>query len=287
MQALSEMGYSVGISHKANFRIYRGSTDTLLTQTQEAIKDLDPGTLIYQLMDNSIFCACDWDGSRLPLRRMEDGRYHVVGELQVEVKDTQRDNFMEIKPLLDLAGKRNAIMVAPMPRYLIKSCCDNKRHLTNHRDSNYKSTMLSALAEAKQNLKDFLFHIGKRNFRVMDPNIIISSMPGEEVWGPDPVHPLPLVYAKMADTVVKMAATMRDSQNNKRRTYSGDGADSGENRRRDTGSSSGSNYRSRGVPPGQYYSTRGGGRGWGPQDSGRARGRSLGRRPGGGWRGRN
>jgi hypothetical protein len=34
--ALSEMGYSVGISHKANFRIYRGSTDTLLTQTQEA-----------------------------------------------------------------------------------------------------------------------------------------------------------------------------------------------------------------------------------------------------------
>jgi hypothetical protein len=76
-------------------------------------------------MDNSIFCARDWDGSRLPLIRLEDGNYHVVGELQVEVKDTQRDNFMEIKPLLDLAGKRNVIMVAPMPRYLIKSCCDN------------------------------------------------------------------------------------------------------------------------------------------------------------------
>jgi hypothetical protein len=288
MTALSEMGYSVGISHKANLRIYRGSTDQLMTQTQEAIEDLDPGTVIYQLFDNSIFVARDWDGSRRPLRRMEDGRYHVIGEIQVDVKEVQRDNFNEIKPLLDLAGKRNAIMVAPMPRYLLNSCCDDRRHTINRGNSNFKANMMSALAEAKQNIKDFLFHSGKRNFKVLDPNMIINSMLGEEVWGPDPVHPLPRVYAKLVDSAVKLAASMKESQENKRRrTDSEDGGGSRASRRRDTGGSFDSSFRGRGGPPGQHFAGRvsGHGRGWGTQDNGRARGRSLGRRPGGRWRG--
>jgi hypothetical protein len=290
MTALSEMGYSVGLSHSANLRIYRGSTDLLMTQTQEAIKDLDPGTVIYHLLDNSIFCARDWDGSRRPPRRMEDGKYHVMGELQVDVKDVQRDNFNEIKPLLDLAGKCNAIMVAPMPRYLINSCCDDRRHITNRGDSNFKTTMTVALADAKQNIKDFLFHSGKRNLKVLDPNIIINSMPGDEVWGPDPVHPLPRVYAKLADSVVKLAASMKEGQDHKRRrTDSEDGGGSSGSRRRDTCGSNNGSYRSRGGPPSQYSAGRAGGRGrgWGPQNNGRARGRSLGCRPGGRWRGRN
>jgi hypothetical protein len=53
------MGYSVGLSHHANLRIYRGSTDTLLTQTQQAMQELDPGTVVYQLLDNSTFYVKD------------------------------------------------------------------------------------------------------------------------------------------------------------------------------------------------------------------------------------
>jgi hypothetical protein len=55
--------------------------------------------------------------------------------------------------------------------------------------------MREALLESKQNLKDFLFYSGKRNFKVLDPNMIINSMTEEEVWGHDPVHPLPQVLA--------------------------------------------------------------------------------------------
>jgi hypothetical protein len=115
----------------------------------------------------------------------------------------------------------------------------------------------------------------------------INTMPAEEVWGPDPVHPLPRVYAKLADTVVKMATGLRELQDNKRRRTDSDAGDSAHNsRRRDSESFYSGNFRSRGGPPGQHHATGGRGRGWGPQDNGRERGRTLGRHPGRRGRGR-
>jgi hypothetical protein len=169
----------------------------------------------------------------------------------------QRDNFNSIRPLLDLVGKRRDIIVSPMPRYVIWGCCGDDRHVTNHSDSNYHSSMLAALQEARKNLKDFLFQAGKRNFRILDPNMDIRSMSDEDILGVDQVHPLLAVYSKIADSAVKLAESTKDSSEHKRRRMDSlEAASSHEDNRR---SVSGNSQEARG---------RGNTGGWQPSPSG-------------------
>jgi hypothetical protein len=117
---------------------------------------------------------------------------------------------------LDLADKRKGLIVAPMPRYWNQGCCDNEQHATNIGDFNYKQNMLDAL-EVRRNLKDFLWYDGKLNFKVVDPAFDLKGMAEENMWGVDPVHPKP---AKLAEAVVKIAATMEATDGKRRRTGS-------------------------------------------------------------------
>jgi hypothetical protein len=87
-----------------------------MKQVTEAIGELDTGTVVFQLFNNSIYCVKDWDSSRLPPKPMDDGRYHIVGELLVENREAQREMFMELKPLLALVDRRNAIMISEVRR---------------------------------------------------------------------------------------------------------------------------------------------------------------------------
>jgi hypothetical protein len=56
---------------------------------------------------------------------------------------------MELKPLISLAEKRNAVLVAPMPRYIKHSCCDDRKHVTNWSDASFIPTTMAALSEVK------------------------------------------------------------------------------------------------------------------------------------------
>jgi hypothetical protein len=134
----------------------------------------------------------------------------------VEPKQVQHENYKAIKPILDLVGNRRGIMISPMPRYWSKPCCDSVDHVKNIKDSTYKTVLSASLKEAKQNLKDFLFSEGRRNFRVLDPNIDIQCLKEEDVWGSDPVHPLPAVFSRIAEGVAKTVAMMRESADRKR-----------------------------------------------------------------------
>jgi hypothetical protein len=107
-------------------------------------------------------------------------------------------------------------MISPMTRCWSKSCCDNPDRVKNLSDPYYQSILLASLKEAKQNLKDFLFTEGRRNFRVLDPNVDIQSLKVEDVWVADPIHPLPAVFTKIAEAVAKIVAAMRENVDRKR-----------------------------------------------------------------------
>jgi hypothetical protein len=174
-----------------------------------------------------------WGSSRLPPRRAEDGTCHMNGEVMLEKRDEQLDNYNTIKPLLDLVDKSKGLIVAPMPRYWNRGCCENEHHATNIGDSNYKQDMLDALQEVKRNLKGFLWHDGKRNIKVVDPAYDLKGMADDEMWGEDPVHPKPAVYAKLAAAVVKISLTMETSEGKRRRTGSLEAGTSREQNRRE------------------------------------------------------
>jgi hypothetical protein len=195
MDELSGMGYTVGLAHQTNFRIYRGSSESLIKQVTQAIGELDPGTVVFQLFDNSIYCVKHWDGSRRPPKPMDYGNHHIVGELLVENREAQLDMFMKLKPLLALADRRNAIMISPMPRYVRKSCCKDHGHCTNRSDPEYMQNMMGALAEAKHHIKNLLFHAGKRTSKSWTQTTVTSTSRRER-YGATTPYTCSLQYTK-------------------------------------------------------------------------------------------
>jgi hypothetical protein len=89
-----------------------------------------------------------------------------------------------------------------------------------YRRSEALQEVIEALQEVRRKLKDFLWHDGRRNFKVVDPAIDLKGMPDDDMWGMDPVYPKPVVYAKLAEAVVKISATMEANNGKRRRTSS-------------------------------------------------------------------
>jgi hypothetical protein len=103
-----------------------------------------------------------------------------------------------------------------MIRYWSARYCSDTNHVKNLEDANYKTDLLTALKEAKQHLKDLLLHEGRRNFRVLDPNVDIQNLRESEAWGSDTIHPLSVVYMKMAEAVARILASMAGDRKRER-----------------------------------------------------------------------
>jgi hypothetical protein len=199
--ALEARGFTTATVLIPHWRIGMGRSGDLGNMVREVIDLQDPETIVLQLLDNSTYYVRLPDGSRRSPVQLGDGHYHIDGALAVCTRETQYEHFTAIRQLLDITEKRRCIVISPMPRYWKQACCSDRSHVTNLRDPDYQASMLSALECMRRNLKDFLFHIGRRNTRIIDPVMDIKRMRDEEAWGNDPVHPLPQVYAKIAEAI--------------------------------------------------------------------------------------
>jgi hypothetical protein len=284
-KALEEIGRSSTIVYMPNWRIGRGSIDGLKQLIQEAVRASDPETVLLQLLDNSCYYARGQAGSRHLARKGEDDIYHMEGDVQVCSRDVQYEHFEAIKPLLDIFDKKRTLIMSPLPRYFVNGYCSNRDHCANIREPGYKNRMLQGLEDVKKNLKDYLFHKGKRNIRVVDPTLVLKGMVDTEIWGLDPIHPKDEVYKKMAEDIVKVVADATES--GKRGRSDSMNAEAGpSNRGRDP------NYtrmeaRGSGTPRGRGWRdwSPGYGRGWASEYRGTSyrsrggyRGRSLGKK---------
>jgi hypothetical protein len=82
-RALEERGFSTCLISEPNWRVERGSVDKLVKITRNAIEDMDPATVILQLLDNSTFYGRGRDGSRISARKGDDNKYHIEGEVTI------------------------------------------------------------------------------------------------------------------------------------------------------------------------------------------------------------
>jgi hypothetical protein len=136
--------------------------------------------------------------------------------------ESQFEQINILNPIWDAAGKQKAVIVTLMPRYIAGSCCGNTEHATRRDDPNLKSGLVQSLEVLRKNLKDFLFNTGRRSFTTMDPWKEIRVLQDNEIWGEDPVHPMPAAYGRIADGVVGLTQKLTDklvarTEDNKRR----------------------------------------------------------------------
>ena len=142
--------------------------------------------VVFQLLDANYFLAKSDEGGLLPICKLITGDYHVEGELAFAPKELQYSIFCPAKPLLEVAEGRRAILLTPLPRYLLSSCCNNPDHVSNMKEDGYRKDQELAVSECRKNVKDFCFRHGIRNIRVTSPWTAVKEI-GEGIWS-DPVH---------------------------------------------------------------------------------------------------
>jgi hypothetical protein len=216
-RALTQAGYTVGKILSSNWQITKESCEQLAVEIARVIQQDDPGAVVLQMLDASYFHTKGADGSRTLPKKLEDGKYHICGDLVLCGAETQADHLQALKPILDaIGGRRPCLIVSPMPRYVIGGCCQDARHVANRLERNFRTDMQWQLDGATKRIKNFLFHSNMRNMRVLD----MRDLPNKDIWFVDPVHPIDPVYRLIAAGVVKMAATLKshgEKQDSKRR----------------------------------------------------------------------
>jgi hypothetical protein len=214
--------------------VYDGTTDDMVKLIRDVIEAQDPDIIVLQHLDSSVFFARATDGSRMAPIKMADGKWHMVGAVTVCSQEMQFEHFAALKPVLDVIGKRRAIIIAPMPRYIVSGCCGDSSHCTGLGNPASRCAIEAALESLKKNLRDYLFNTGRRNIRVLDPMVEFRGMTDDELWNKeDPVHPLPDAYSKLADGVIRfktmaeMKEANRPEDQKRRRTDSLDIVETG------------------------------------------------------------
>jgi hypothetical protein len=265
--AFVQKGIETALVHLANWRVYDGCTDTMLKLIREVLEEQDPDVVVLQLLDSSIYFARAADGSRMAPVKLDDGKWHMTGAVTVCSQEMQFEHFAALKPILDVIGKKRTIMVTPLPRYVVSSCCSDVHHCIGQGSPAHRCAMEAALDSMKQNLKEYLFNTGRRNVKLMDPMLDLRGMTDNEIWDvSDPVHPITEVYSKLADGLVRinmltdLKETKRSEDNKRRRADSLDTAESGSGSRRNRNEDS---YytANRGGNTGYYHSYNSGYRG--------------------------
>jgi hypothetical protein len=75
--------------------------------------------------------------------------------------------------------------------------------------------MRDALEMLRKHFKDFLYYRSMRHIKILDMDI--RGLSTEEICGESAIHPQPLVYCRVAASVIRIAENMIHEAGNKRR----------------------------------------------------------------------
>jgi hypothetical protein len=124
------MGLQVWHVETAHWRATTKEVQMLLEEIKKANgeRKSDEVVLVLGMTDNAYFLARAEDGSLIPNCRSTDGTYHMHGEIVGSPLDSSRQVFLQLEGLLKELQDFDKILLAPRPRYLWQSCCEDPDH---------------------------------------------------------------------------------------------------------------------------------------------------------------
>jgi hypothetical protein len=103
-----------------------------VSETLEKLDLTGSDTVVIDPMSNSAYLGTDEDGLPIPAEKSdEDGRYHLLGDLQLAPPSAFKNCFKNMERMLVFAGGAKVVFIVPLPRYVISGCCNNSEHVTN------------------------------------------------------------------------------------------------------------------------------------------------------------
>ncbi len=171
--------------------------------------------VIFLGLDNGMFYEADDDGERSLPSKDKEGKYHVVGKVEVASGRQARSLMENCEPIWETVGDRRKAILSPIVRYFRCSCCDDRNHCQNVGMACYRKGMLADLCEIKDAMVDSCLAAGVKGFKVINPNELMginNTMEEDEVArviGEDPVHLLESGYVVLAE---RLTSILEDSR---------------------------------------------------------------------------
>jgi hypothetical protein len=212
--ALREMGAEVADLAVPGWKITDESVDANIALLKEVLEEEWTGDtiIVYQLFDNSAFFGISADSTAsLPVKGT-DGKYHVEGALGMIDRDNFKQLFSKSVPLLRAGGQNKKVLISPLGRYALESCCDDASHCSN-RGSGLTQVLTEGLANLETWVDDQAYLKRIRNFMTFNPNDFFS--PDEDpitkkdariykqCWKAGPVHMTQFGYEKLAAALIE------------------------------------------------------------------------------------
>jgi hypothetical protein len=175
-------------------------------------EDFEGETLIvYQLFDNSCYTSCNAEGDRaLPVKQL-DNKYHIPGSMVMVNRDEFRELFTALLPILRAGQQHTKILLTPLVRYLMQSCCRDPTHITNRCEPRYAAAIAEAMYEIKGWLKGLAFTRRIKNFSVICPNEMLWQE-DRHFWDTDPVHMVEAGYKELGKRLLEAMANAEVSR---------------------------------------------------------------------------
>jgi hypothetical protein len=113
--------------------------------------------------------------------------------------------FRNCIPIFKLLERFIVFFLSPLPRYLYSGCCTREDHGPNRLQDGFEEELRKTLVACRGFYKDFFFTSGLRNVTLLNPGLETpqEDESGLQLWGPDPVHPLPEAYGRIVDMICR------------------------------------------------------------------------------------
>jgi hypothetical protein len=158
-------------------------------------------TVVLDLLSNVTFMRTNDNGLPTEALRAEDGRYHIIGSLNVAPPSVIKKILSLCSPIASALQKTCIILISPIPRYINAKCCSNEGHVDNFSEPDIDEEIAVGLEGLKRILRNWAVE-NNLTFKLIDPTMLNDACDlgiktrvtcsGQPLWsGYDPVHLTP------------------------------------------------------------------------------------------------
>jgi hypothetical protein len=148
----------------AGFKATKSTLEQLLPRMVKLNINKDD-KVVLDLLSNSFLMGTDEEGLSSPAFAGEYSTYHIPGSLTVASAASVKKILSNCSMVGKLcSGANMVVLVAPLPRYLTKKCCDDPDHTENFNceDEDFESEIVAGIELHKW------AHKLNMNFRLVD-----------------------------------------------------------------------------------------------------------------------
>jgi hypothetical protein len=204
VEQMNELGASCRLISLPNYRasaIHVGKLAACL----EGMAVSTATTLVLQIMDNAFFMDATEEGGLIPLSKTADGKYHCFGDLAFTPKEMQWKLMQQAAKEISHLKANKLVILAPLPRYLEEGCCENKEHMPNRAEPDFRKKMEDHVFQCRASIKDFAFRLGFKRSKTISTWGIVRKAGAE--WA-DQVHLSAGGYRTLAKEVIETSKSV-------------------------------------------------------------------------------